>query len=124
MNFTGKRKSEFIGRMAERFAIVFMLFKGYRCIALRYKCFAGEIDLIFKRGQTLIFCEVKYRADKDMLSHSVTAMQKKRIRHAAEFWLAQQKLPMRQGSPVRHNIRFDFIGLTLWQKPIHIKNAF
>lgn len=118
MNFTRKRKSEFIGRMAERFAIVFMLFKGYRCLVLRYKCFAGEIDLIFKRGQTLVFCEVKYRSDPNMLHHSVTNQQKQRIRQAAEFWLAQQVLP------VRHNIRFDFIGLTLWQKPIHIKNAF
>lgn len=118
MSVNRKRKSEFIGRMAERVAIVFMLFKGYRCLAIRYKCFAGEIDLIFKRGQTLVFCEVKYRADKHMLPYSVTPAQKKRIRHAAEFWLSQQKLP------VRHNIRFDFIGLTLWQKPTHIKNAF
>lgn len=120
MSVNRKRKSEFIGRMAERFAIVFMLFKGYRCLALRYKCFAGEIDLIFKRGQSFVFCEVKYRSHKDMLLYSVTAAQKQRIRTAAVFWLAQHNQPQH----VRHNIRFDFIGLTLWQKPIHIKNAF
>lgn len=112
-----KRKSEFIGRLAERFAILYMAFKAYRCIALRYKCSAGEIDLIFKRGETIVFCEVKYRADKNMLLYSVTATQKKRIRKAAEFWLAQNNV-------MRHNVRFDFIGLTLWQKPTHIKNAF
>ena len=114
---TKRQKNESVGRWAERFAIIYMLFKGYRCLASRYKCKAGEIDLIFKRGQSLIFCEVKYRTDKDMLLYSVTDRQKQRIRHAAEFWLAQHNI-------VRHNIRFDFIGLTLWQKPIHIKNAF
>lgn len=115
-----KRKSEFIGRLAEQFAIVYMLLKGHRCLASRYKCSAGEIDLIFKRGQSLIFCEVKYRSDKTMLLYSVTDRQKQRIRNAAEFWLAQNT----HSAQMRHNIRFDFIGLTLWQKPIHIKNAF
>lgn len=112
-----RSKNERIGRLAERFAIFYMLVKGYRPLKLRYKCKAGEIDLILKRGKHIIFCEVKYRRDRQAILYSVTPTQKKRIRQAAEFWLAQNNI-------VRHNIRFDFIGLTLWQKPIHIKNAF
>lgn len=112
-----RKRNERIGRFAEYFAVGYMMLKGYRCLAMRYKCFAGEIDLIFKRGDNVVFCEVKYRNDKNILLDSVTSNQKARIRQAAEFWLSQHKV-------VRHNIRFDFIGLTKWQKPIHIKNAF
>lgn len=117
MTKTNRQKNEQKDRIAEYVAIGYMTLKAYRCVALRYKCSAGEIDLIFKRGKSLVFCEVKYRADKNSLLFSVTNQQKTRIRKAAEFWLAQHNI-------VRHNIRFDFIGLTMWQKPTHIKNAF
>ncbi len=117
MKSNKRKKNERIGRIAEFFAVVFMRLKGYRLLAQRYKCSAGEIDLIFKRGKYIIFCEVKFRKDKNLLLYSVTNTQKLRILKTAEFWLAQKKL-------AQYNARFDFIGLTLWKKPIHIKNAF
>lgn len=112
-----RQKNEQKGRFAEYFVIFYMAIRGHRCLAMRYKCSAGEIDLIFKRGNSIIFCEVKYRSDEKTLLYSVSNQQKQRIRRAAEFWLAQKNL-------VRHNIRFDFIGLTKWKKPTHIKDAF
>ncbi len=114
-----RRKTEKVGRRAEQFVIIYMALKGYRCLKSRYKCKAGEIDIIFKRGKTIIFCEVKYRRDKNMLLYSLAPAQMQRIRQAAEFWFAQNR-----NNAIRHSGRFDFIGLTLWQKPTHIKAAF
>lgn len=36
---------------------------GYIVLEYNYRCRAGEIDLIAKDGDCLVFCEVKYRAD-------------------------------------------------------------
>ncbi|MCJ8323804.1 MAG: YraN family protein [Rhizobiales bacterium] len=114
----GKRRyNERLGRFAEWFVIVYMTLKGYRLLRHRYKCTAGEIDLIFKQGKQIVFCEVKLRRDASNLLYSVTQSQKNRIVKAAGFWMAQNKA-------VQLNARFDFIGLTLWQKPTHIKAAF
>lgn len=112
-----KRKSEKIGHYAEYFAVLFMLLKGYWPITLRYKYFTGEIDLILKKGQTIVFCEVKFRKNPSQLAYSVTEKQKFRIRKTAEYWLASN------GSN-NLDVRFDFIGLTYWRKPTHIQNAF
>ncbi|NRA88633.1 MAG: YraN family protein [Rhizobiales bacterium] len=114
---TRRQKNERVGRYAEFFTIIYMLLKGYRLLEQRYKCSAGEIDLIFKRRKIIIFCEVKYRKDKSQLAYSLGEKQKLRILKTAECWLAHKNL-------TEYNARFDFIGLTLWQKPIHIKDAF
>lgn len=114
---TNRQKNERLGRLAEWFAIIYMSLKGYRLLRHRYKCNAGEIDLIFKQGKEIVFCEVKFRRDANNLLYSVTQSQKNRIIKAAGFWMAQNKA-------VQLNARFDFIGLTLWQKPTHIKAAF
>ncbi len=115
--FSKRQKSELLGRLAEYFAIIFMFFKGYRLLQYRYKCPYGEIDLIFKHGNIVVFCEVKYRSDAEQLFFSLGDRQKQRIKKAANFWMGQKKI-------VDYNARFDFIGLTFANKPAHIIAAF
>src|SRR3546814_11452262 len=37
--------------------------KGYRILGQRVRCARGEIDLVARRGRTVAFVEVKWRAD-------------------------------------------------------------
>ena len=49
------------GRFVEFKVRWFLCFKGYRLIAQQWRCSAGEIDLILRHRNRLIFAEVKYR---------------------------------------------------------------
>ena len=52
-----------LGEEGERLARKFLERRGYRIIASNYRTRMGEIDLIAEHGQTLVFVEVKARAD-------------------------------------------------------------
>ncbi|HEV7822172.1 MAG TPA: YraN family protein, partial [Burkholderiales bacterium] len=53
------------GISAEARACAYLILKGYRIPAKRYRTPHGEIDVIARRGKTLIFAEVKARATLD-----------------------------------------------------------
>jgi len=77
------------GLSAESRAAVFLIAKGYRIMARRFRSGVGEIDIIAKRRNTVIFVEVKARAKLDDAAWSVTPQQRARIIAAAEAWLAR-----------------------------------
>lgn len=98
--------------------MLFLLAKGYRPIARRYRTPLGEIDLIVKRGRTIAFIEVKARAlERDALE-SVGTFTERRIVDAADLWLA--KHPAASG----YDLRYDVVVLTPWRLPRHIPDAF
>jgi putative endonuclease len=64
----GRREAYRHGHAAEAAAMLFLLAKGFRPIARRYKTPLGEVDLIVKRGRLIAFVEVKARAlERDAL---------------------------------------------------------
>ena len=76
------------GRFAE-FEVRWVLwFKGYRLIAQRRRCSAGEIDLILRHCNRLIFTEVKYR-QHGMTDQILSRRQQQRITKAASLFLAK-----------------------------------
>lgn len=77
------------GRNAERVAAWALRVKGYRVLAERYKTPSGEIDLIVRRGRTLVFVEVKARATLSAGLEAITPRQQSRIRSAAEIFLSK-----------------------------------
>ena len=54
-----KRK---IGEKYERRAGAYLEEKGYEILEYNFRCRSGEIDIIARDGEYLVFCEVKYRA--------------------------------------------------------------
>lgn len=50
-----------LGRAGERRAAWFYRLRGYRVVARNVRLHAGEIDLIARRGKTLVVAEVKTR---------------------------------------------------------------
>ncbi len=106
------------GKRAEWLALVYLLCKGYRLLARRYKCPAGEVDLIVARRSLVVFVEVKYRGDRDVAAFSITPKQQSRIIRAAQYWTLKNQ---RDGP---QQMRFDAILLAPWRWPLHIENAF
>lgn len=83
---TAKRQAaERFGRRAETAAAWRLRLTGWRVLARRWRCAAGEIDLIARRGRVLAFVEVKARAGEHA---DVTPHQRRRIARAAEAFLA------------------------------------
>ena len=76
------------GVAAEHLAAIFLRFKGYRVLERRYKTPVGEIDLIVRRGNTLVFVEVKERSTMRTALECLTPAMRARIIRAAQFYIA------------------------------------
>ncbi len=111
----------FIGMIAEYWAALILMVKGYRPLAVRYKTKVGEIDLIVKRGKVIVFVEVKYRQNMDDAAHAVHNKSQLRIRRAADHYLL---LHRRESPNVIHDYRFDVVAVNKFLKINHIQNAF
>src|SRR5882762_1073600 len=77
-----------LGLSAESRAAAFLIAKGYRIVARRWRSPVGEIDIVARRRRTLIFVEVKARLTHDEAAEAVIVRQQRRIIAAAEAWLA------------------------------------
>ena len=55
------KAAEVSGWVAEAIAAFVLRLSGYRILARRWRCGAGELDIYAHRGATLAFVEVKYR---------------------------------------------------------------
>lgn len=114
-----RRQAAFrLGISSESRAAALLLAKGYRIVARRWRSPVGEVDLIARRGQLLVFVEVKARGQFDDAAESVTPRQRRRIAAAAEAWLASHD------GDLGCDIRFDAILVTPWRWPRHIPAAF
>ncbi|MDX1580290.1 MAG: YraN family protein [Alphaproteobacteria bacterium] len=114
---TQKRKAQRSGRWAESRAAWFLRLKGYRILERNWRHPVGEVDLIARRGGTLVFIEVKARPSEDQAREALQPRQQQRILRAAEAWLA------RNPSCANMHIRFDLITIVPGQRPQHSKAA-
>ena len=112
-----RRRAEHKGRRAETRAALMLRLKGYRILAHRYRSPVGEIDLVAKRGHTLLAVEVKSRKSAAEAAFAIDARQQKRIAHAAEHFLAANP------RYADHKIRFDAILDVPKRLPRHIMDA-
>ncbi len=87
-------------------------------MALRYKTKAGEVDIIARRGDLVIFVEVKARRDLRAGVDAVSYTAEKRIENAADHWLR------RQSDATRLSLRYDIIVVRPWRWPTHFEGAF
>ncbi|KAB2883840.1 MAG: YraN family protein [Pseudorhodoplanes sp.] len=107
-----------LGLTAENRAAAVLVAKGYRIVSRRWRSPAGEIDIVARRGNVLVFIEVKARAAFDAAAYAVTARQQRRIAAAAAAWLAVNT------DDAGCDIRFDVILVAPRRWPRHIEAAF
>lgn len=77
------------GHWAEFLCAAYYMCCGYRLLSKRYKSPYGEIDLIASRGKTVVFIEVKARANVAQALESVRKTGRGRIERAAMHYIAQ-----------------------------------
>ena len=78
------------GTQAERRARRFYRLRGYRVLGENVWAGGNELDLIVRRGRSLVFCEVKAKLGEGYgePAEMVGAEKQRRLRRAAEAWLA------------------------------------
>lgn len=79
------------GAEAERRAASFLERQGLELVARNWRCRFGELDLVLREGETLVFVEVRRRARRDFggAAESITAAKRQRLLRAARHYLAR-----------------------------------
>lgn len=87
-------RSNELGRKGERRAAWFYRVRGYRVVARNLRLSAGEIDLVLRRGNTLVIAEVKTRQSLTA-GHgheAVDAVKRARLVRLADEYVRAEKL--------------------------------
>ncbi len=80
-----------LGALGEKEAARFLRRRGYRIVEKNFRCRFGEIDVIARKGDVLVFAEVKLRRDDSFAAarEFVTRAKQQRILAAAQLYLSQ-----------------------------------
>ncbi len=106
------------GLSAESRAAAYLIAKGYRILAKRFRTPYGEIDLVARRRNLIAFVEVKARASLDDAAWAVTPRQQQRIINAAQAWLTAHP------EHAEFDMRFDAMLIAPKSLPRHLLAAF
>jgi putative endonuclease len=107
-----------IGDEAERSAAELLLAQGYEIVERNFRCKAGELDIIARDGDVLVFVEVRSRSDGDH-GHAVEMIgrtKQRRVVRVARHYLAIVE-------PRFERCRFDVVAITAGA-PILLQDAF
>lgn len=83
------------GEQAEVLAAAFVENQGLRIVARNYRCRYGELDLIARDGDTLVFIEVRRRASSRFggAAASIDASKREKLLKTARHYLAALAAP-------------------------------
>ena len=101
-------RRQHIGILGEDLASADLARRGYAILARRYRTRYGEIDIIARDGDTIVFVEVKTRAGNEFGegAEAVTWWKQRRITRMAMDFLARYRLHDRP-------CRFDVVSVDL-----------
>lgn len=109
-----RRRALRAGRRAEALAAAYLRLKGYRILARRYAIAGGEIDLIARKSDSIVFVEVKTRPSLAEAMIAIDARKCRRISRAGAHWLAAHPWA------ARFTLRGDALCLAPWRWPLHV----
>ncbi len=112
------RKAHKRGHLAEYFALIHLMLKGYRILGFRLKTPQGEIDLLAQKGRRLAIVEIKSRTTLEEAIESVSSLQQERL------WQAGLALQARRPNLARLDLNIDLYTLAPGKWPVHAINAF
>ena len=112
-----------LGSLGERIAATYLTDAGLRLLDRNWRCREGELDIVAREGDALVFCEVKTRRGIGF-GHpveAVTAAKQRRLRTLAHRWLAAHD----EHAP---DLRFDVVGVLVRRSQpalvTHLRAAF
>jgi putative endonuclease len=94
------------GKAGEDLAVDELARRGYAVLARRYRTRHGEIDIVARDGETIVFVEVKAKESGDFgtAAHAVTPEKQRRVISMAVDYLARHRLH-------RSPCRFDVVAI-------------
>jgi len=113
-----------LGARGEEAAVKLLRRRGYTILCRNYRCPLGELDIVAREGETIVFVEVKTRSTEeygDPLEAVGWGKQRKLARLAQHFLLTHRL----HGSPCRFDVVSVVIGTDGRVHSIdHIPDAF
>jgi len=103
---SGSPRNHHLGAYGERVAAQRLVEGGMVLVDRNWRCDLGEVDLVLRDGETLVFCEVKTRTSA-AYGHPLEAVQQAkfaRLRRLAARWLEEHRV--RAGE-----VRIDLVGV-------------
>ena len=93
-----------MGAQKERLAAEYLKARGVTILEQNFRCRQGEIDLIARDGEYLVFCEVKFRLGTEMGSpeEAVGIAKQKKICRVGDYYRSVHGL--KQSTPVRYDV--------------------
>ena len=123
----GKKNNKPKGNFIESKAASFIAGQGYTVLTRNYAYRGGELDIVARDGDTIVFIEVKsvWNNQQGNPAARVNHEKQKKIWQTACHFLATQKELAPKG--LEERCRFDVLSARVYQTPLqftHIKNAF
>ncbi len=105
-----------LGRLGEDLALKKIKKLGYKIITRNYRCPLGEIDIIAKHGEYLVFIEIKTRRGRSLgyAKEAVTARKKRQISKAALAYMKENRC-----CDVKS--RFDVVAVIIYDEKTEIE---
>ncbi len=111
-----RQRSETFGRRGEGMAAWWLRLHGWRILATRARTPRGEVDLVARRGKSVVFVEVKARRSEAELDIAIDRARLQRVVAAAEYLVPKYA----KGAS---EIRIDVILVAPWRLPRHLVNV-
>ena len=110
------------GNQGERIAMRHLKQLGFEIVEMNYRFGHGEIDIVARDGDTLVFCEVKMRKSDEYgdPEYAITPKKQQQIRKIAQGYLYEHEIK-------EHLCRFDVVAIRLNRgtpEINYIRNAF
>ena len=100
-------KTGILGNHAEKLAAKYLKSKGLLVVKRNYRCKLGEIDLIMRHQEYLVFVEVRYRKSNSFggAAASIDAIKQAKLTKAAQHYMVNH-------DALNKPVRFDVICLS------------
>jgi putative endonuclease len=117
------RATDAVGAYGERVAVRALTAAGMHLLDRNWRCATGELDIVARDAETIVFCEVKTRRGGRFgtPAEAVRPAKVRRLRALAAMWLTTH--PQFHGE-----VRFDVVSV--WPQPAgpatvdHLRGAF
>lgn len=98
-----------LGRIGENIIADYITKLGYKLVERNFACNQGEIDIIAKDKEELVFIEVKTRTDISYgeASEAVTNTKKRHLINSIKYYIYKQKL---ENQPIRIDVAEVYIN--------------
>ena len=106
------------GASAEAHATQLLVGAGYRIVERNFRCQAGELDIVARDGDVLVFVEVRSRSDDEhgSAAETIRRAKQRRVARVAAYYLATVR-------PAFDQCRFDVVAITAGEAVL-LKDAF